>query len=132
MRCAVVGHVEWTEFARMPAAPRAGEIVHATELWEEPGGGGAVIAAQLAKLAGRCELFTALGDDALGHRATRRLAELGKRVALVERKSVIGGTCINTGTIPSKTLRETALYFSGLRQRGQGNGRELARGLGSS
>ncbi len=77
MRCAVVGHVEWTEFARVPQMPRAGEIVHATELWEEPAGGGAVVAAQLARLAGRCELFTALGSDALGHRAERRLAELG-------------------------------------------------------
>jgi ribokinase len=57
--------------------PAAGEIVHATEVWEEPGGGGAVIARQLARLAGRCELFTALGEDALGHAIERRLAELG-------------------------------------------------------
>jgi ribokinase len=57
--------------------PAAGEIVHATETWEEPAGGGAVIARQLARLAGRCELFTALGDDALGHATERRLAQLG-------------------------------------------------------
>jgi NAD(P) transhydrogenase len=43
---------------------------------------------------------------------------LGKRVALVERTAHLGGASINTGTVPSKTLRETALYFSGLRQRG--------------
>ena len=77
MRCAVVGHVEWVEFARVPELPGAGAIVQADERWEEPGGAGAVIARQLARLAGRCELFTALGDDALGRRSERRLAELG-------------------------------------------------------
>lgn len=76
MRCAVVGHVEWVEFARVPRWPRAGEIVHATDVFAEPAGGGAVVARQLARLAGRCELFTALGDDDLGRAASRRLAEL--------------------------------------------------------
>jgi len=77
VRCAVVGHVEWVEFARVPNVPRPGEIVHADRIWEEPAGGGAVVARQLARLAGRCELFTALGDDELGHAAERRLAALG-------------------------------------------------------
>jgi ribokinase len=77
VRCAVVGHVEWVEFARVPRMPAAGEIVHADRVWAEPAGGGAVVARQLALLAGRCELFTALGDDDLGRRAARRLAELG-------------------------------------------------------
>ena len=45
-------------------------------------------------------------------------AYYGKRVVIVERASNVGGAAINTGTVPSKTLRETALYFSGLRQRG--------------
>jgi ribokinase len=69
--------VEWVEFARVPHMPGAGEIVHATEVWEEPAGGGPVVAVQLAKLNRRCELFTALGDDDLGRRAVVRLAELG-------------------------------------------------------
>jgi ribokinase len=77
VRCAVVGHVEWVEFARVPHMPRAGEIVHADRVWEEPAGGGAVVARQLARLGGRCELFTALGEDDLGRRSARRLAELG-------------------------------------------------------
>jgi ribokinase len=77
VRCAVVGHVEWVEFARVPRMPSAGEIVHAERVWEEPAGGGAVVARQLALLAGRCELFTALGDDALGRESAKRLAELG-------------------------------------------------------
>ncbi len=77
MRCAVVGHVEWVEFARVPGMPAAGSIVHASETWSEPAGGGAVVARQLALLAGRCELFTALGSDELGRASQRRLAGLG-------------------------------------------------------
>jgi len=77
VRCAVVGHVEWVEFARVPRMPAPGEIVHATETWEEPAGGGAVVARQLALLAGRCELFTAVGADERGRAAELRLAELG-------------------------------------------------------
>jgi ribokinase len=80
MRVAVVGHVEWIEFARVERMPMAGEIVHAEEVWEEPGGGGAVAAVQLAKLAGGCTFYTALGDDELGHRAREELGALGVRV----------------------------------------------------
>ena len=80
MRVAVVGHVEWIEFARVERVPAAGEIVHAHETWQEPGGGGAVTAVQLAKLAGEATFFTALGDDELGHRAYRELTALGLRV----------------------------------------------------
>jgi ribokinase len=77
VRCAVVGHVEWVEFARVPGMPGAGEIVHATEVWAEPAGGGAVVAAQVMKLNGTCTFHTALGDDELGHRSAARLTELG-------------------------------------------------------
>lgn len=73
----MVGHVEWVEFARVPALPGPGHIVHASETWEESAGGGAVVARQLARLAGRCELFTALGQDELGRASERRLARLG-------------------------------------------------------
>jgi ribokinase len=77
VRAAVVGHVEVVEFARVPRWPASGEIIHATDVWSEPAGGGAVVARQLALLAGRCELFTAFGDDEQGRSAVRRLAELG-------------------------------------------------------
>ena len=80
MRVAVVGHVEWIEFARVEHVPEPGEIVQALEDWEEPGGGGAVAAVQLARLAGECLFLTALGDDDLGHRAKRELESLGLRV----------------------------------------------------
>jgi ribokinase len=77
VRCATVGHVEWVEFTSVPTMPPAGTIVQGRYLLDEPAGGGAVIARQLALLAGRNEFFTVLGADELGRRAERRLAELG-------------------------------------------------------
>lgn len=77
MRCAVVGHVEWVESVLVDRVPAAGEIVHGTGDWAEPAGGGAVAAAQLVKLAGACDFFTALGEDELGRRAVERFEELG-------------------------------------------------------
>jgi len=59
-----------------------------------------------------------IGSGPAGQRAAIQAAKLGKRVAIVERKAVVGGVCINTGTIPSKTLRETVLHLSGYRERG--------------
>lgn len=72
---AVVGHVEWVEFAHVERVPRQGEIVHVRETWETAGGGGAVAAVQLAKLAGRATLFTALAQDERGRRAHAQLTE---------------------------------------------------------
>jgi len=80
MRVAVIGHVEWMEFVRVARVPAAGDIVHAGGWWEAPGGGGAVAAVQLARLAGDCTFFTALGDDALGARARAELRARGLRV----------------------------------------------------
>jgi len=77
MKVAVVGHVEWVEFARVEKVPRPGGIVHAGETWAQAGGGGAVAALQLARLAGDAVLFTALGDDELGRRAADELASYG-------------------------------------------------------
>jgi NAD(P) transhydrogenase len=59
-----------------------------------------------------------IGSGPAGEKGAAQVAYYGKRVALVERAPHLGGAGVNTGTIPSKTLRETALYFSGLRQRG--------------
>src|SRR2546427_7010257 len=82
---AVIGHVEWVEFARVDRVPRPGEIVHAEETWEEPAGGGAVAAVQLAKLAGRATLYTAFGNDDLGRKARAGLEALGLEVEAVVR-----------------------------------------------
>ena len=80
MNLAVVGHVEWVEFARVDHVPAPGEIVQALETWEEPAGGGAVAAVQLANLGGSCLLFTALADDELGRRSREELEALGVTV----------------------------------------------------
>ncbi len=54
-----------------------------------------------------------IGSGPSGQRAAISGAKLGKRVALVESREVVGGACINTGTIPSKTMREAVLHLSG-------------------
>ncbi len=59
-----------------------------------------------------------IGTGPAGQKAAVQAAKLGKRVGVIERKEVVGGVCINTGTIPSKSLREAVLYLSGFRQRG--------------
>lgn len=58
-----------------------------------------------------------IGSGPAGQRAAIQAAKLNKRVAVVERKTILGGVCINTGTIPSKTLREAAMHLSGYRER---------------
>jgi NAD(P) transhydrogenase len=52
-----------------------------------------------------------------GQRAAIAAAKLGRRAAVVERRQVVGGVCVNTGTIPSKSLREAVMYLTGLSQR---------------
>ncbi len=84
----MVGHVEWIEFARVERVPRPGEIVHARETWEEPGGGGSVAAVQLRRLTGDCAFFTAFGDSDLGRRSLRELTErFGVRVEAAFRQT---------------------------------------------
>lgn len=80
MRAAVVGHVEWVEFARVVRVPRPGEIVQASEWWAEAAGGGGVASVQLERLTRSSMLFTALGRDELGDRALAQLEGLGVRV----------------------------------------------------
>lgn len=58
-----------------------------------------------------------IGSGPAGQRAAIQAAKVGKKVAVVERQAVVGGVCINTGTVPSKTLREAVLDLSGIRQR---------------
>lgn len=58
-----------------------------------------------------------IGTGPAGQKAAVQAAKLGKKVAIIERKEVVGGVCTNTGTIPSKSLREAVLYLSGFRQR---------------
>ena len=85
MRVAVIGHVEWCEFVRVERVPLAGEIAEGSAFLEEPAGGGAVAAVQMTRLAGRCDFFTALGDDPLARRSIDRLTALGVTVHAAKR-----------------------------------------------
>lgn len=134
MRVAVVGHVEWVEFLRVDSVPKAGEIVHVSDAWAEPAGGGAVAAVQLCKLAGGADFFTALGDDDIGHRAQEQLAGLGLRLHVAWRREpqrraetlvdgrgertivVIGDRIVPAGgdSLPWEELAEMdGVYFTG-------------------
>jgi ribokinase len=111
VRVAVVGHVEWVEFIRVERVPRPGEIVHALETWEEPGGAGAVAAVQLANLNGEALLFTALGEDELARRSLRELERRGvtvhaTRVAEPQRRALthVDADGERTITVLSKKL----------------------------
>ena len=104
VRVAVVGHVEWIEFAHVEHVPAPGEIVHALDSWEEPGGGGAVAAVQLSRLAGGCLFLTALGDDELGHRAERELTALGVRVEVAWRRAPQRRAFVFTDTHAERTI----------------------------
>ena len=59
-----------------------------------------------------------IGTGPAGHRAAIQAAKVGRKVGICERREVVGGVCINTGTIPSKTFREAVLYLTGYQQRG--------------
>ncbi|MCE2457235.1 MAG: Si-specific NAD(P)(+) transhydrogenase [Dehalococcoidia bacterium] len=59
-----------------------------------------------------------IGSGPAGQRAAVQAAKLGKRTAIVERHAEIGGVMVNSGTIPSKTLREAVIYLTGYRERG--------------
>ena len=54
-----------------------------------------------------------IGSGPAGQRAAIQGSKMGKRVGLIERREVVGGVCVNSGTIPSKTIREAVLHLSG-------------------
>jgi ribokinase len=76
----VVGHVERIEFAVVDRLPAAGEVVHATHWFSAAGGGGAVAAVQLRRLAGEATFLTALGSDAVAHALQTELQSHGVTV----------------------------------------------------
>ena len=82
------------------------------------GNGGFPWAGGLVTLGGvdECELLV-IGSGPGGQKAAIAAAKLERQVVMVERPDMIGGVCLNTGTIPSKTLREAVLYLTGVDQR---------------
>jgi ribokinase len=134
VRVGVVGHVEWIEFLAVDRVPETGEIVQAKDAWGEAAGGGGVAAVQLARLAGGCVLYTALGRDDAGRRAAQQLAGLGVRLEVDwrdepqrrgftyldsdgERTITLLGDKLRprrAAALPWATLRElNAVYFTG-------------------
>lgn len=69
-------------------------------------------------MAGRDYDLVVIGSGPAGHSAAIQATKVGKRVAMIEREGVVGGATVNTGTIPSKTLREAVMHLSGYNQRG--------------
>ena len=58
-----------------------------------------------------------IGSGPAGQKGAIAASKLGKKVAVIDRKEMVGGVCLHTGTIPSKTLREAILYLSGFREK---------------
>lgn len=83
-RVAVIGHIEWLTHGIGPM-PAPGEITYLSEPFDEPAGGGGVSAAQVPKLGAECLFYTALGSDALGEEAGRRLEAEGVTVLAARR-----------------------------------------------
>lgn len=75
-----MGHVEWVRFAEVERVPKPGEIVTASDTWEEPAGGGADAAGELVRLGAEVDFFLAVGNDELGRHAHEALETLGCRV----------------------------------------------------
>ena len=59
-----------------------------------------------------------IGSGPAGQRAAIQAAKCGRRVAVIEAREIVGGACINTGTIPSKTMREAVMHLSGFQFQG--------------
>jgi sugar/nucleoside kinase (ribokinase family) len=79
-RVAVVGHVEWVDFAVVERLPHPGEILHVPDFWAEAAGGGAVAVVQMTKLTGSALFITALARDHLGAATERQLGGQGVTV----------------------------------------------------
>ena len=58
-----------------------------------------------------------IGSGPAGQRAAIQGAKCGRRVAVIEQREIVGGACVNTGTIPSKTMREAVMHLSGFQYR---------------
>jgi len=95
-RVAVIGHVEWLTHARGRIPPQ-GEIAMLGENFDEPAGGGAVSAVQVAKLGAECLFFTATGDDEAGRTIAGRLEAEGVRVLAAPRPGPHGRALSITG-----------------------------------
>ena len=87
LKLAVIGHVEWVTFLKVDQIPLAGQISHAKDFFEEPAGGAAVAAIQMARLInGPVDLITSLGKDKYGEKCYERLTKLGLNLKVAWRE----------------------------------------------
>ena len=90
-RVAVVGHVEWVQFARVPHVPLAGEVVHAHGAFEEPAGGGGRRGSAAGPPGRRGDVRDRSGPGRAGGRSVARLKELGVDVQAARRAAAPAG-----------------------------------------
>ena len=87
LKLAVIGHIEWVTFLKVEQLPIAGEISHAKDYFEEPAGGAAVAAVQMARLINEpVDLITSLGKDNNGEKCYERLIKLGLNLKVAWRE----------------------------------------------
>ena len=87
LKLAVIGHIEWVTFLKVDQLPLAGQISHAKNCFEEPAGGAAVAAVQMARLInGPVDLITSLGKDTYGEKCYERLSNLGLNLKVAWRE----------------------------------------------
>ena len=87
LKLAVIGHIEWVTFLKVDQLPIAGEISHAKDYFEEPAGGAAVAAVQMARLINEpVDLITSLGKDNNGEKCYERLIKLGLNLKVAWRE----------------------------------------------
>jgi ribokinase len=86
LRVAVVGHIEWSEFVSLDHYPAEGEVAHARNWSQRPGGGGTVAAVALAELGATVDFFCALGRDADGEASVEHLSGRGAHMHVAWRE----------------------------------------------
>jgi ribokinase len=86
-RVAVVGHVEWAEFVRVPQFPPRGSVIHARDAFTRAGGGGGVAAVVLPEMGAETHFFTALGNDEDGRAAAKQITDRGVHLHVAWREA---------------------------------------------
>lgn len=110
MNIAVVGHVEWGTFLKVPHVPKEGESIYATESWQEVCGGGSVAAMQVAALNGTCTFFTAIGNDEFAKRSVEQLERHGVKVYATVHEQPQTRSYIHIGENRNRTITVVERY----------------------
>lgn len=101
---AVIGHIEWTHLVAVERVPPPGAIVESSSWMQLAAGGGCAAAVQLAKLCGKCDFFTTVGDDELGTRALSQMEEQGVTVHAGRRNGATRKALVLTDADGERTI----------------------------